>query len=367
MDHRSLFLESADIRAIVGRVGIDALMDDLIARLTAAIRVFDPASSQVPPRSGVYYEKPEWGLLEWMPAHLGAQGTTVKLVGYHPANPARRGVPSVVSTICVFDSNSGHLQGLLDGTFITAVRTGAASAVASRVLALAESRTVGVIGCGAQAVTQLHALSRLFTIERIIVHDIDDEVAGTLPDRIRFLDVPVEIVAPESVPDLLRASDILCTCTSSAPGGGPIFADFDNKPHLHVNAVGSDFQGKFEVPLELLQRSLVCPDFHEQAIAEGDCQQLQGRGIGPDLRTLIQNEAAYAYAKAIPTVFDSTGWALEDHVAASMMLDYAREVGVGRLVEFECLSPDPKDPYSLVPPLARPSHAPVGAATPNRP
>jgi ornithine cyclodeaminase/alanine dehydrogenase-like protein (mu-crystallin family) len=92
----------------------------------------------------------------------------------------------------------------------------------------------------------------------------------------------------------------------------------------------------------------VCPDFHEQAIHEGECQQLEPGEIGPDLRTLVKNAEKYHSAQMSPTVFDSTGWALEDHVAAVMIFDYARELGLGRRVAFECLPPDPKDPYSLL-------------------
>ena len=364
MNNDTLFLDASDVRSLALRVGVDAFMDDLIARLTDAIRRVDPAVTQVPPRSGVYYEQPEWGLLECMPAHVGEEGTTVKLVGYHPGNPERRGLPSVISTLSVFDTRSGHLRGLVDGTFLTALRTGAASAVASRVLAMPDSRTVGVIGCGAQAVTQIHALSRVFPIRTIIAHDIRQEAARTLAARITFLDVPVSVVGRESLMDLLTASDILCTCTSSAPGQGSLFEDFANQPHLHVNAVGSDFRGKVELPVELLRRCLVCPDFREQAMVEGECQQLDGPGIGPDLTTLIQNREAYSHAPSIPTVFDSTGWALEDHVAALMVLDYARDLGIGRHVAFECLFPDPADPYSLLREAALPGPAALPAGSP---
>jgi L-lysine cyclodeaminase len=348
MNATSLLVDAADVRSIVQRIGRDALMDSLIGRLTEAIVRYDPTIAQVPPRGGLHYRTPEWGLLEWMPAHVGGEGTTVKLVGYHPANPERRGIPTIISTISLFDGSSGHLIGLIDGTLVTALRTGAASAIASRVLAEPRSRTLGVIGCGAQAVTQIHALSRLFSFDRIIAYDIRDDVARTLRDRVGFLDVRVERVRREQLAELLAESDILCTCTSAAPGEGPVFLDFANKPHLHVNAVGSDFHGKFEVPVELLRRSLVCPDFTEQATDEGECQQLQPGEIGPDLRTLVQHADEYASARGTLTVFDSTGWALEDHVAALLMFDYAREIGAGRQVAIECLPPDAKDPYSLL-------------------
>jgi ornithine cyclodeaminase/alanine dehydrogenase-like protein (mu-crystallin family) len=365
MNAETLLLDAADVRKVVTQVGRDALMDALIARITGAVEAYDPDVARVPPRDGVQYDAPDWGLLEWMPAHFGAEGTMVKLVGYHPSNPEQRGVPTVISTICFFDARSGHLRALLDGTFLTALRTGAASAIASRVLAKQDSRTLGVIGCGAQAVTQIHALSRLYAFDEIIAYDRKHDVALTLAARIGFLAVPVTIVGRESLPRLVGSSDILCTCTSTPPGEGPVFEDVPHQPHLHINAVGSDFRGKFEVPVDLLRRSLVCPDFREQAVYEGECQQLSANEIGPDLRTLLQNTARYEISRSSPTVFDSTGWALEDYVAALMMFDYARELGVGRNVALECLSPDPKDPYSLLKTASQSVVAAVAASAPS--
>jgi ornithine cyclodeaminase/alanine dehydrogenase-like protein (mu-crystallin family) len=358
MTSDTLLLESSDVRAIVDRAGRDSLMDTLIERITRTICDYEPDVTQIPARDGVQYQASGWGLMEWMPAHFGRDGTTVKLVGYHPANPERRGLPTVLSTVCAFDSASGHLVGLVDGTFLTALRTGAASAIASSILALPDSRTLGIVGCGAQAVTQIHGLSRLFAFDRIMAFDTRQEVAETLADRAAFLDVPVEPVSRESLPDMLAACDILCTCTSAAPGEGPVIPDCPTRPHVHVNAVGSDFHGKFEIPVAMLRRSLVCPDFREQAQHEGECQQLEPDEIGPDLSTLVRRADDYLMARMRSTVFDSTGWALEDHVAAQVMFDYARELGLGRLVSLECVPPDPKDPYSLLPPR----HAVVAAS-----
>jgi L-lysine cyclodeaminase len=365
MNAETLLLDAADVKKVVTQVGRDTLMDELIARIAAAIAAYNPDVAQVPPRDGVHYDTPDRGLLEWMPAHFGAQGTMVKLVGYHPSNPEQRGLPTVISTICFFDAHSGRLRALVDGTFLTALRTGAASAVASRVLAKQDSRKLGVIGCGAQAVTQIHALSRLFAFDEIIAYDRRPEVALTLAARVGFLELPVRIVGRESLARLVGSSDILCTCTSTPPGEGPVFEDVPHQPHLHINAVGSDFHGKFEVPVDLLRRSLVCPDFREQAVYEGECQQLTADEIGPDLRMLIRNAAQYESSRSSPTVFDSTGWALEDHVATLMMFDYARELGVGRNVALECLSPDPMDPYSLLETARQSVVAAVAAGVPS--
>ncbi len=344
----TLLLDANDVRTIVHRIGRDALMDRLIGRLREAIAAYDPAVAQVPARSGVHYERPEWGLLEWMPAHFGDAGTTVKLVGYHPRNPERRGLPTVISTVCLFSAESGSLSGLVDGTLLTTLRTGAASAVASGILALPGSSTLGVIGCGAQAVTQVHALTRLFPISRVVAYDTDPAASRTLADRLGFLDVAIEPVGREHLRDLVADADILCTCTSTAPGEGPVFDDGPYKPHLHVNAIGSDFHGKFEIPAALLRRGLVCPDFYDQAVLEGECQQLEANEVGPDLRALVQAGDEFTAARQGVTVFDSTGWALEDHVAALLLFEYAAELSIGRRVQLECLPADPKDPYSML-------------------
>lgn len=333
---------------MVARIGRDAMMDELIERLGRAIGGYDLSASQVPARSGVAYEKPEWGLLEWMPAHFQGEGTTVKLVGYHPGNPVLRGMPSVISTICVFDTSSGHLLGIVDGTFLTALRTGAASAVASRILAKAESRVLGVIGCGAQSVTQIQALSRGFQFERVLAYDVDLASARSLGERIGFTGIPVDVYEREGLGEMLAACDILCTCTSCAPGEGPVFEEFENREHLHINAVGSDFHDKFEVPVSMLRRAVVCADFPEQAMWEGESQQLEASEVGPSLRTLVQESGDHDGLRDQLTVFDSTGWALEDHVTAMMAMEYAREMGLGREAAFECVSPDPKDPYSFL-------------------
>ena len=120
------------------------------------------------------------------------------------------------------------------------------------------------------------------------------------------------------------------------------------RAHVHINAVGSDFPGKTELPLQLLQRSLVCPDFREQAIHEGECQQLEEHEIGPDLVDLVQGHARYTQFRDTATVFDSTGWALEDYVSVKLLTRLAEEAGLGEYVELESVSDDPKSPYGFL-------------------
>ncbi|NDJ60670.1 MAG: ornithine cyclodeaminase family protein, partial [Chloroflexi bacterium] len=119
-------------------------------------------------------------------------------------------------------------------------------------------------------------------------------------------------------------------------------------PWLHINAVGSDFPGKFEIPVALLERAFVSPDFPLQALAEGECQQLSREQVGPPLFELVRHPEAHHPVREQLSVFDSTGWALEDQVSLEMMLNYARELGVGTEIEIESAFADPLNPYGFL-------------------
>ncbi len=345
---KTLLVTAKDVERIVIRVGVDDLLDRLVDRLEEGFQSFEVKNALLPIRSGLQYETPESGLLEWMPISLYDGSASLKIVGYHPSNPAGSLLPTVISSVYTFDTSNGHLEGIIDGTFLTALRTGAISLVASRVLAHPSSEVLGMVGCGAQAVTQAHALSRFFPIRKIVVYDKDAEAAESFLDRINFLGIPVEIIGREELGDLLHDSDILCTCTSEKPGVGALFPDFRNKKGLHINAVGSDFHGKFELPKELLDRSFVCPDFLEQAMLEGECQQLSPDQVGPDLASLLNGKTEYRSKQTELTVFDSTGHALADYLTSKVFMDYAKEFGLGSYLELECIPADPKNPYSFM-------------------
>ncbi|MBE9066942.1 ornithine cyclodeaminase family protein [Leptolyngbya cf. ectocarpi LEGE 11479] len=346
---QTLVLSVEDTRHIVEHVGLDALMDEMIARLIQAFEQFDPAQTVVPVRTGFSYEQPHVGLVEWMPLFEKHRQIVVKAVGYHPQNPSLYKLPTVLSTVSAYDPKSGHLTAVIDGTFLTALRTGAASAIATQHLASPDSQILGLIGVGAQAVTQLHGLSRCFDLKQVLIFDRDPAVSQTFTERIACLGLDHLDICQAEISDIVATADILCTATSVDVGHGPVFPDQSLKPWLHVNAVGADFPGKFEVPLSLLERSFVCPDFREQAICEGECQQLKDlKSIGSELSNVVKNPAQYRHYQQRFTVFDSTGFALEDQVAMNMLLDYATELSVGTLIKLESATAEVKNPYSFV-------------------
>lgn len=338
-------LAQEHVAEIIRRVGRDEVMDRVISRLQETLAVSDLGNlDTTPAREGFVRGTDHSAVLEWMPHRQPGRAITLKAVAYTPDNPGRRGLPTILSTIARFDDITGRLTVLCDGVLLTAVRTGAASAVASRLLADPDSTVLGLIGAGAQAVTQAHALKRVLPLTEVLVYDIDPSRAESLSRRIAFTGLRARVADPETV----AAAHVICTATSVARGGGPVLPAGPVRPDAHINAIGADLPGKTELPAELLRRAaLVCPDHTAQARREGECQQLDEADIGPDLGVLCADpERAEPYRGGI-TVFDSTGSAVEDHVALDVFAEIAQELGIGLRTRIEHIPADCVDPYAL--------------------
>ncbi|WP_144122740.1 ornithine cyclodeaminase family protein [Catellatospora sichuanensis] len=319
-------------------------MNLMIERLREGLgRVHAEGRQLSPLRDGFVRTGPVPGIIEWMPHHDSGDSITIKTVAYSPANPDRFGLPTIVGTVARFDDVTGRLIALSDGVVLTAIRTGAVSAIASAALAHPDSRTVGLIGAGAQSITQLHGLTLTLPIETVLVWDTDPERLASFATRAAFLGLDVRCASPE---EIAVGADVITTATSVGIGGGPVLPDRGLREHLHVNAVGSDLVGKTELPKSLLHRALVCPDHPEQALREGECQQLSRDQLGPALGALCADPASVAHARNSLTVFDSTGFALEDHIALDVFLEIATAIGAGTSVSLEYQPMDAVDPYS---------------------
>lgn len=346
--HPSFLLTGKCLEEIVQAVGIDQTMDELIDKMYQAFLEFDATNNIVQARKGFNYMNPYEGLIEWMPIrNKQQQRVLLKVVGYHPNNPMGFQLPTIVSTISKYNTNTGHLEALIDGALPTSLRTGAASAIASKLFGHAESKVLGLIGCGAQSVTQLHALSRVFKFEEVLYYDSNQIVVDSFQDRTQALDLDISF-KPATIENIVEAADILCTATSIAVNEGPLFQDLQYKDWLHINAVGSDFPGKIELPLELLKKSYVSPDFLEQAIIEGECQQLKANQIGDDIISCLKKANHFEHLKHNTTVFDSTGMALEDEIVTDFFINHAKRLGIGQEVDIENINSDIYNPYSFL-------------------
>jgi len=294
-------------------------MKDTLRVVEEAFEEAARGSARMPPKAYLDVEK---GDFRAMPvALLGA--AVLKWVNVHPGN-ASVGLPTVMATLIYNDTETGYPLAVMDATDITAYRTGAAAALASKYLARRNSRTLGIIGAGRQAYTQLLAHAEIFDLRLVKLYDLSPVAAENM---VRALpDYPLEVCSLKEAAD----SDIVCTVT---PARTPFLKREWLKPGTHINAVGADAAGKQELEPSILKAAMVVVDNLEQASAAGE--------INVPVRTgLFRIEEVYAALGDIIagrrpgrtddrsiTVFDSTGVAIEDVAVARLVYQKARKAG----------------------------------------
>jgi ornithine cyclodeaminase len=244
----------------------------------------------------------------------------LKCGGYWNAN-AGRGYDRHQSTVLMLDIESGRPRALVAGNNLTALRTAAAAAAAAKRLARADARRVAMIGAGRQALFQLEALRHVRPIEAVSGWSRDPANAAAFGRAVERLGLAFTPAA--SPAEAAKGADIVVTVT---PSTQPLLALADLGPGAHVNAMGSDTQGKRELAADLMAAARVWADDLRQASAIGECQHL------PDLAGVAELGDALAGGEgrrgdAEITVFDGTGLALQDLAAASQIIAAAERSG----------------------------------------
>ncbi len=257
------------------------------------------AESEAPLRSQV-------GSSLIMPGRVGPT-VAVKMVSTVPGNP--------VGIVVVLDAE-GRPAGLVDGPTLTAIRTGAVSGLATRVMADEGSSTLAMIGAGAMASDQIEAVRSVRPIERLLVWSRTEARARDLAERAGG--EPVKRAG-----EAVRQADVVCCAT---PSRQPVFSDSDVLGTTHFNAVGSFTPQMAELPPDLVRRAFVVVDDAEAAAAEaGDLIQ---SGRVPDC-TLSDVLSGWLVPKGTTTVFKSVGIAQQDVAAAQRALSNAAAQGLG--------------------------------------
>ncbi len=198
-----------------------------------------------------------------MPAFLPRTGRLgVKLISLCEDNPAK-GLPLAQAVTILMDADDGTPLAVLDATYLTAIRTGAAAGVATDVLARRNARVAAIFGAGVQGRTQLEAIAAVRPLRKAFVFDVDPRAAAVYAAEMgRKLSLEIE---PASSSATLREADIVSTATTSA---APVFADRDLKPGVHINAIGSYKPHVREVPGETVRRAAVFVDERRSALEE---------------------------------------------------------------------------------------------------
>lgn len=275
------------------------------------------------------------GVALFMPAYVPSVAALgLKVVSVFPGNKAK-GLPTITSAVMLVDDATGEPIALMDGGYLTALRTGAISGLATRLLARADSRVLTVIGAGAQAVTQAAAVCETRDIERIIFVTRSPERGDAVLTALAS-DWPGLSDRSESTWDVsaaIQASDIICTATSSTT---PVFDDADVQPGTHINGVGSFKPEMQEIPSATVQRSLVVVDEIEPALEEaGDliiplhAGEINRDHISREIGHLVLGDTAGRTSDNQVTFFKSVGNAVQDMVVARRAFDLAATQGIG--------------------------------------
>ena len=303
-----------DADAIRGAVPVADLLD----AVEAAYRDVADGRDRSPLRSHVGLDG---GDLLLMPGvREGGSGASVKLVTIMPDN-ATRGLPTLHAVVVWLDATTGAPLALMDGAIVTAMRTGAASGVATRLLARPDSETLAVIGAGGQAEWQVRAVLAARPIRRVLVH------ARSVEARIAFaarmsdaLGVAVEAV--DTAEAAIREADVVCCATTSSE---PVFDAAWLRPGTHVNGIGAFRLGMVELPPELFARAtLVAVDSRAAAMAEaGDVVAAIDRGLLAEAQLVelgtIGRDWVGRRAPDAVTAFKSVGLAIQDVAAAELI------------------------------------------------
>ena len=327
-----LTVTRADVRVLMP-------MPDAIRIMKEAFIELSAGRADAPLRTALHEASQDIDTLV-MPASvpaLDALGVKIVAVAHH--NPAK-GLPLIHAVVFLVDPRTGQPLALLDGTYLTALRTGAVSGAATDLLARPESKMLVIFGAGAQGVTQAAAVCAVRPIERIIAVDVHEENLDRYRDAIAR-DWPELSDRLELSTDLAAAAmaDIICTATTSTR---PVFRDTDVRHGTHINAVGAYTPEMQEVPSETVARASVFVDQLEPALSEGGdlIIPIESGAIGQDhvrgeLGTLASGGIAGRQSAGEITLFKSVGNAIQDVTVAKQVVDRALEAGLGTRVELD--------------------------------
>lgn len=318
---------------------IEALltMEDAIAAVEEGFRQLALGNVLLPQRLGVSVtQHGGWGAA--MPAYVGGtiEGLGLKLVTLYTANPERHGLAAIQATLLLLDPHTGQLLAVMDAAALTALRTGAASGVATRYLARADASTATIFGAGVQGRTQLAAICAVRPIRRAWVVDRRPEAAADFAATTsRSLGLAVE--PTDDTRAAVEAADVIATATTAHE---PLFDGRWLRPGTHINGVGSHTPGVREVDTVTIQRALVVVDQTSACLTEAGDLILPIRE-GAFAEAQVHAQLGEIIAGLRPgrtradeiTFFKSVGLAIQDVAAAMAIYRKALATGSGQVLQ----------------------------------
>jgi alanine dehydrogenase len=310
---------------------------DAIAAVRQAYIQLSQGTAVAPLRTQIPVE--DKGIALIMPAFLPQGGALgAKLVSVYPQN-LRWHLPTIHAIVVLLDGETGRPVALLDGTYLTAIRTGAASGVATDLLARKDAKIAAIFGAGVQGRTQLEAVCSVRAIARAMIYDPNPDAAYAYASEMqqRGDPIPQDICVAQTPADALEGADIVCAATTSRE---PVFEDGDLDPGVHINGIGSYTSEMQEIPAQTVVRAKVVVDSLPACLAEtGDLilplqdKILNESDIHGELGQIANGDIPGRESDSEVTFFKSVGLAVQDMATAALALSKAEELGLGTNID----------------------------------
>ncbi|SCK28244.1 ornithine cyclodeaminase [Vogesella sp. LIG4] len=329
------YIDTRDIRSIVNRVGIANFIGELADYIESDYRRWESFE-----KCARVANHSSDGVIELMPTS-DEQYYGFKYVNGHPKN-TRDNLLTVMAFGALAEVSTGSPLLLSELTITTALRTAATSALFASVLARPDSRSMAIIGNGAQSEFQILAFNRLLGISQFYLYDIDAAATRKLQQNLEGL-AGVSLTACASSQEACREADIITTVTADKNYATILTPDMV-RPGVHINAVGGDCPGKTELHAGILRMARVFVEFEPQTRIEGDIQQMPADFPVTEFWQVLNGQKPGRENDGDITVFDSVGFALEDFSALRYVLDKATDLNIGQDID---LIPHPENPKNL--------------------
>lgn len=310
-------------------------IDECITAVEQAFRLHAEGKALPPKVLGIHTKN---GGFHIKAGILGSERTyfVAKVNANFPGNPKQYGLPTIQGIIAVCDGLNGRLLALMDSIEITILRTGAATAVAAKYLALSDAKIVTICGCGNQGRISLKALMKVRKLEKVYACDIDklqaEKFAGEFAQELEVIAITVN-----DLHKALGQSQICVTCT---PSKEPFIHAEDIIPGTFIAAVVADSEEKHELFSDLVASSKIVVDLAEQSAAIGELHHaiqqelITPAGIHAELGQIIAGKKPGRESDKEVIIFDSTGTALQDVAAAAIVYEKALATGIVTKVNF---------------------------------
>jgi alanine dehydrogenase len=326
---------------VLNRQQVASLMSlqDYVAAVEAAFRAYGTGNAMAPVPTHIVAPHGAFHIKSGS-FRLDRLHIAVKLNGNFPGNPERSGLPTIQGVIVLCDGEDGTVLAVMDSIEITLRRTAAATVLAARYLAPAQSNVIGLCGCGVQGRAQLQALAAALSLRRVVVWDIDRDKAGRFADEMSRT-LSLEVAAVDRAEQATRDAHVVVTATTART---PFLTRDMLRAGAFVAAIGADNPDKSELSPDLIAQAKVVVDAIDQAVTMGDLHHaieagvLTAADVHAELADVVLGRTPGRTSEEETIVFDSTGVAIQDVATAVAVWQHAIAANVGLGVDFGALS-----------------------------